>query len=294
MSGVFKAIGKVFKKVVKVVKKVAIPALMIGAIVLTGGAALGVLPAMGTMLGGIGISGTLASVLGGAISMGAVGAVTGGLGAAASGKSIWKGAQTGFLVGAATGGVMGGLGAVSANGVLADIGIGAGSKAAIQTAATATSAAPASTGLLAQGGAVAPAAVAPGATAPLVAAKAGGGLLSSASAPMLIQAAGQVISGFAKGAGSGDDIRERAMYDAEAERLEYDRTAYNYGYRNLYNRDAKGRVIDGVPTSQEAFYQYGPQTLQSPNAGLLGGMTVPSAAARAPMFQIVNGQVVRV
>ena len=41
MSGVFKAVGKVFKGVVKVIKKVALPALAIGAIVLTGGAAIG-------------------------------------------------------------------------------------------------------------------------------------------------------------------------------------------------------------------------------------------------------------
>ena len=65
MSNPFKAIGKVFKKVVKVVKKIALPAIMIGAAVLTGGAALGLLPSVGSMLGagGLGLSAGLTSVI---------------------------------------------------------------------------------------------------------------------------------------------------------------------------------------------------------------------------------------
>lgn len=104
MSGVLKGIGKVFKKVVKVVKKVAIPALAIGAIVLTGGAALGLLPAVGTLVGGLGLSAGLTTVLTGAITTGAIGAgaglLTGGI----------KGMSKGFLMGAATGGIMAGAG----------------------------------------------------------------------------------------------------------------------------------------------------------------------------------------
>ncbi len=124
MSGVFRAIGKVFKGIVKVVKKVALPALMIGAVVLTGGAALGALPALGTILGSIGISGGLAAALGGAISAGAIGAGVGGLTAAVTGGNILKGATRGFVGGAITGGLMGAAGLVSANGLLSDFGIG--------------------------------------------------------------------------------------------------------------------------------------------------------------------------
>jgi hypothetical protein len=103
MSNPFKAVGKVFKKITKsTIGKIVIGALMVGAVVLTAGAALGALPAIGSVLGSVGISGTMASVLGGAISMGAVGAVAGGIGGMASGKGFFKGATTGFLAGAAT------------------------------------------------------------------------------------------------------------------------------------------------------------------------------------------------
>lgn len=124
MSNPFKAIGKAFKAVVKVVKKVAVPALIIGAVVLTGGAALGALPAIGSVLGSIGITGTMASVLGGAISSAAVGAGVGGLTAAISGKDVWSGIKGGALTGAITGGIAGGLGMISPNGILSDLGVG--------------------------------------------------------------------------------------------------------------------------------------------------------------------------
>ncbi|WP_337846827.1 hypothetical protein [Sphingomonas sp.] len=108
MSGVFKAIGKVFKAVVKVVKKIALPALAIGAVVLTGGAALGVLPALGGaggLLASIGVTGGLASVITSAATAATMGAglslVTGG--------NVIKGATAGLL----TGGIMGGIGALA-------------------------------------------------------------------------------------------------------------------------------------------------------------------------------------
>jgi hypothetical protein len=107
VSNPFKAIGKAFKAVVKVVKKVALPALAIGAVVLTGGAALGVLPALGGaggLLAGIGITGPLAGVLTSAATSATIGAV----GSALTGGSIIKGATTGLIVG----GAMGGLGAL--------------------------------------------------------------------------------------------------------------------------------------------------------------------------------------
>ncbi len=103
MSKVGKAIGKVFKKVVKVVKKIALPALAIGAVVLTGGAALGALPSVGSVLGSLGIKGALTGILTTAAKTAALGAG----GALLTGGNPIKGATTGFLAG----GVMGGLGA---------------------------------------------------------------------------------------------------------------------------------------------------------------------------------------
>lgn len=102
MSGVLKAVGKVFKKVAKVVKKIALPALAIGAVVLTGGAALGVLPSIGAIGSSLGLSAGLTSVLSSAASAATVGAV----GSAITGGNIVKGATAGFV----TGGLLGGIG----------------------------------------------------------------------------------------------------------------------------------------------------------------------------------------
>lgn len=107
MSGVLKALGRVFKKIAHVAKIVLPIALAAAAIVFTGGAALGILPAFSTvvggLVGGLGLSTTLAGALTGSIvSAGfgaAAGLVTGGV----------KGAQKGALFGAATGGVLGAL-----------------------------------------------------------------------------------------------------------------------------------------------------------------------------------------
>lgn len=317
MSNPFKAVGKIFKKVVKVAKKVAIPALMIGAVVLTGGAALGALPALGTMLGSIGISGTLASVLGGAISMGAVGAVTGGLGALATGGSVWKGAQGGFLAGAATGGVMGAAGMIGANGVFGAKGLFGMGQGATSTASHAATAAgsvvppggipatanmtngfiagqtgiPATAAMVGNplpGSAAAQALMSGAGPAATAAGAGGGGLLSAANTPMLLQGAGQIISGFAKGSMADKQLNA----EKEQDQAEYDRIAFNYGYRNIYDRDKKGRTIGGVPTRQEQWYEYAPQQLGAPDDGLL--RTAFAGGPRQPYYQIVNGQVVAV
>lgn len=79
----------------------ALPVIAIGAVVLTGGAALGALPAVGSMLGSVGIHGALAGIL----TTAGQGALVGALGSAVMGKDILKGASTGFLVGGALGGV---------------------------------------------------------------------------------------------------------------------------------------------------------------------------------------------
>lgn len=113
MSGVLKGIGKVFKKVLKVAKVVLPIALAIGAVVFTGGAALGVLPTFAGAIGGVvtslGIGGAVGGALTGAIVSAGFGSAIGGATAAATGKPILKGMQTGALTGAVTGGVMGAL-----------------------------------------------------------------------------------------------------------------------------------------------------------------------------------------
>lgn len=122
MSGVVKAIGKVFKAVWKVVKVVAPIVLGVAAVVFTAGAAI---PALaGTVLGGglggavsglvgaLGISttGTLGAALTGAITYAGYGAATGAITAAVTGGDVLKGAQMGALTGAATGGIGGATG----------------------------------------------------------------------------------------------------------------------------------------------------------------------------------------
>lgn len=101
MSGVLKGIRKVFKKVGNFVKKIALPVLAIGAVVLTGGAALGALPALGTTLGSLGLGATATGVL----TAAAQGATIGALGSAVTGGNIIKGATSGFLAGGLTGGI---------------------------------------------------------------------------------------------------------------------------------------------------------------------------------------------
>lgn len=107
MSGLLKGVKKIFKKVGKVLKKIALPALAIGAVVLTGGAALGVFGAGGLSgaLGAIGISGPLQAVAASAAKAATMGAVT----SAITGGNPIKGATTGLLVGGAIG-AAGGLG----------------------------------------------------------------------------------------------------------------------------------------------------------------------------------------
>lgn len=114
MSGVVESVTKVFKKVVDVVKKVLPAALAVGAVVFTGGAALGVLPAWGTAVSGLvsqmGAGSLLSSVLSGAVTQAGYGALMGAATSALTGGNISKGLQMGALGGAVTGGVMGGLG----------------------------------------------------------------------------------------------------------------------------------------------------------------------------------------
>ncbi|MEO1169905.1 MAG: hypothetical protein AAFW97_14465 [Pseudomonadota bacterium] len=129
MSSPFKAVGKVFRKVVKTAKKVALPALAIGAAVVTGGAALGVLGPAG--LGSLGISVGLQGV----ISTVGTGALIGGAGALLTGKNVIKGATLGGVIGGVTGGLSLAMGSP-----ITGLGMGSSQAVAGQTASTASEA----------------------------------------------------------------------------------------------------------------------------------------------------------
>lgn len=121
MSGIFKAIGRAFKAVVNVVKKIALPVLAIGAVVLTGGAALGALPSVGGLASSLGLSPALTGVLTTAAKGATMGAITSGV----TGGNIVKGAASGFAIG----------GALGAAGTMMNRGVSAASQAANITAA---------------------------------------------------------------------------------------------------------------------------------------------------------------
>lgn len=122
MSGVVKTVKKVFKKTMNVVKKVAPIALGVGALVFTGGAALG-LPALAggfggavsSALGAVGVNatGALGSVLTGAVTQAGYGAAIGGVTSMVSGGDFADGAKTGAAAGAVTGGLTGALGSAT-------------------------------------------------------------------------------------------------------------------------------------------------------------------------------------
>ena len=108
MSKLLKSIGKVFRKIVRAVKKFALPILAIGAIVLTGGAALGLTTTtLGGLAGQLGL-GAIAP----AITAAGQGALFGAVGSAIQGKNILKGATTGLIAGGVTGGLGQAFGAI--------------------------------------------------------------------------------------------------------------------------------------------------------------------------------------
>lgn len=115
MSGLFKSLGKIFKKVIKVLKKIALPALAIAAVVVTGGAALGLLPGiagLGGLAASLGASPFIAGVLSAAGTGATIGAI-GGLLTTGSLKGAIKGASIGFLTGGIAGGIGQALGGVA-------------------------------------------------------------------------------------------------------------------------------------------------------------------------------------
>lgn len=276
MSGIIKSVGKAFKKVTKVVKKVALPALAIGAVVLTGGAALGALPSIGALGAKLGLSAGLTSIL----STAASGATFGAVGSLLMGKNPIKGATTGLLIGGLTGGI-GAIGAApaasagqAAAGTATSIG-GAAAKAAANAASGAVSpaiaAAPQAIGRAMSNvggiGSASPtvAALTPAgvAAAPTVAAvnatgatASGGGLLGFLNRNPLL--ASGLIQGIGSGMVAGEQAKEarRAREQVEA----------NYGDMSALFRLPDGQQASGQDASARydgAVYgkvRYDPQT----------------------------------
>ena len=117
----FSNVGKTFKKVFSNPVTAIAATLAIGAIIFTGGAALGLAPlgiaggwgaAASSLFGSMGATGTLGTLLTGAVTQAGYGAVLGGVLGAVTGGSdgLTKGLTTGAIAGGLAGGVMGGLG----------------------------------------------------------------------------------------------------------------------------------------------------------------------------------------
>lgn len=265
MSGLFKSIGKVFGKVVKVLKKIALPALAIAAVVVTGGAALGLLPGiagLGGLAASLGASPLVAGILSAAGTGATIGAITGFVTTGKLSGAI-HGATTGFLVGGVTGGIGAALGGASgtaaglgksafpiANGVdpLAPLG------AAGDAATGAVSGAAEVTGQAASGIGGAVASAAPTAVAAAPAGAGAGGVLSFLSKNPL------VLSGVMKGIGGA--LQSKSALDQQN------------SIRNSYNVNGVYQPYDfapisGLPSPQERFapmtygsgqYQYDPNS----------------------------------
>lgn len=261
MSGVLHSVGKVFKKVVKVVKKVAPIALVVGAVVLTGGAALGALPAVGTVLGGLGLSAGVTAALTSAVTTAAIGAGVGAATSAITGKNIVKGATKGGLIGFAAGGIAGGVGALTA---------------AAPTAGATSALAPAS--LLPEGGvglttgaADAAAMGAPALAAPAAAgagtATAGSGILSTLGRAATPSVIGSVVNGI----GQGISANEKAKGDLAAVQKNREMIAANYSTtgRGLINTAAQPVGATQIaPADKFDPYVYGGQFVRDENGNL--------------------------
>lgn len=126
--GLFSGIKKVFKKVAKVVVDVAPIALAAGAIIFSGGAALGLAPlgiaggwgaAASSLIGATGLTGGAASILTAGLTNAGFGAAIGGLTSMIGGGSFTGGAKVGALAGGVTGLATGGFNAALQGGSIA-------------------------------------------------------------------------------------------------------------------------------------------------------------------------------
>lgn len=238
MSGVLKGIKKVFKKVINVVKKVALPVLAIGAVVLTGGAALGILPGLSATVGSLGLSPALTGILTTAGRGAVMGAVTSGL----TGGNIVKGATGGLIAGGA-------LGAVS--------------NAIAPVAKTVTGAATAAAGgnpvldpaMRSEGWTIGEGGAAAATAAPIASAAPGAGILSGVGSflsknPIM---AGSLIQGIGSGLAAKAQAKEARRQDA----MERD----NYSvYNGLNSYPSMGAAAAPQPSGTAPFIEYDPTT----------------------------------
>lgn len=245
MSGVFKAIGKVFKKVVKVVKKIAIPALAIGAVVLTGGAALGVLPSVASVIGGLGLPAGISTMLSSAVTSSGLGFLMGGK----------KGAVSGFV----TGGLMGALGAPIGGTPSGGVGSTLPNSSQLINNVAAQQAPASIAGAASAAPAVA--AVAPNVTASISGLPtANGGLMGTIFGNQQSPVAGQLLQGLGQG------LMAKAQYKAEerARAKEEERIAGNYSTEgglldpSVMNGSAAAPRFDD-PYAEVAKWSYDPR-----------------------------------
>jgi hypothetical protein len=253
VSGLVKGIKKSFKRISKSgAGKILGGALALGAIVFTGGAALG-LPAMAggwggavsSGLGALGLSGTgaIGSALTGAVTQAGYGALIGGAASLATGGEFLEGAAQGAMAGAVTGGV---TGAFSGGGGL------------MPTETISSMSAPVAAGTPVAGGAPVTAGMA---NAAGVAAPATGGLMSGI---LKSPVTGQVIAGLGQGLMTGMAAKEQASQDkAEREALQASYEVDPASLDATTDQYSQGRYTSAEEKyTTRPRYQYNPQTRQ--------------------------------
>lgn len=279
MSNPFKAIGKIFKKIAKVVKKIALPALAVAAVVLTGGAALGVLPSVGAVLGtgGLGLSAGLTSVL----TTAGQGALMGGLGSVVSGGSFLKGATSGFIGGAAVGGlnqvlrpaVAAASGPMSSPGTVDYGGITEAGEAAVKANVTSmgSSALPASSGAGGLNSVLSGAATVSPVVQPAQTVLNAGVAGANAGVQQVAQQASGGIGKFLgsqpyllpsliQGVGSGLSAASAAKAERRMEEERAERKAANYAGSGNFYTDETSNIANVTPRETRAVWQIDPVT----------------------------------
>ena len=272
----FKSVGRFFKKVGRGLKKHWKKVLVIGAIAaaafFTFGASLG-LTAVGSwgqavsgFMAKIGLQGTLANVLGGAITQAGYGAVVGGAVGAATGQGFFKGATTGLVTGLATGGVSGALG------------IGPGLQAKPAGATPAAGAFPGAGGTPgAAAGAALDAGASAGASAGAGASGMGGTLLKGAKGLGKYLKESGSIGPLIKGIGQG--IAGDAQYDAMMAR--------DQGLRDSYDLDWGNLGFAGGPSGSYAETRPAEASTQRPEA------PAPAALAKSNTLTDTSERILR-
>lgn len=285
------SIGRVFRRVGKALKKVAGPALAIGAIAFTAGAALG-LPAMAGGWGGA-VSGALgkvglssSSVMGrvlvGAVTQAGYGAAIGGVAAAATGGDITDGTSKGALAGGLSGGIMGAMGMgtdplARAFGQGGDITAPAASNTLASPVGGAMPAMAEGTGLYAAAGGAAPGAMAPSlpvAGGPAAAAGTGPGWLNNLTGNSgLMTLAGNALAGI--GSGGADKL-------AADERFRLQQAGFDF------ERDMRGELV----AANDGIRDYGQPLPATMNARAVGPTAAPAVGKGRYEYDPALGRIV--